>query len=93
MKKLPVGIQSFKKIIRGNYTYSTGQMKDIQLTVADQQKVITDAKLDEAMAQIHERGYYKKFEGSGKKIYLTAFAFLGRDIIDMRVVEHDDNAL
>jgi hypothetical protein len=40
--------------------------------------------LDEGMGQIQDRGYYKKYTGSGKRMYQAAFAFLGRDDIDMR---------
>ena len=39
--------------------------------------------LPEGMKQIKERGYYKKFLGSGKTVYLAAFAFLGRDDIEL----------
>ena len=44
-----------------------------------------DAALDEAMAQINDRGYAAKYRGGGKTIYQVAFAFLGRDEIEMRV--------
>ncbi|MCL2045109.1 MAG: hypothetical protein FWG88_01825 [Oscillospiraceae bacterium] len=44
-----------------------------------------DATLDEAMTQIVERGYSDSYIGRGKTIYHTAFAFLGRDSIEMRV--------
>jgi len=40
--------------------------------------------LDEAMAQINERGYSAKYKGGGKAIYQAAFAFLGRDEIEFR---------
>ena len=43
-----------------------------------------DAALDEGMKQIKEMGYADKFIGSGKEIRLAAFAFLGRDDIEMR---------
>jgi hypothetical protein len=36
------------------------------------------------MRQIADRGYAKKFAGSGKTVYQAAFAFLGRDDIEMR---------
>jgi hypothetical protein len=39
--------------------------------------------LPEGMKQIKERGYYKKYLGSGKTVYLAAFAFLGRDDIEL----------
>ena len=35
------------------------------------------------MEQIKSRGYQKKYSGSGKAVYLAAFAFLGRDDIEM----------
>ncbi|MCL1809046.1 MAG: PD-(D/E)XK nuclease domain-containing protein, partial [Clostridiales bacterium] len=41
--------------------------------------------LSEGMKQIKGRGYAKKYEGSGKKVHLAAFAFLGRDDIEMTV--------
>ena len=39
----------------------------------------------EGMRQIIERGYSNKYLGSGKTIYQAAFAFLGKDDIEMRV--------
>ena len=39
---------------------------------------------DEGMNQIIDKGYADKFVGSGKDIYLTVFAFLGRDDIQMK---------
>jgi len=41
--------------------------------------------LEEGMRQIKDRSYAKKHEGSGKTVYQAAFAFLGRDDIEMRV--------
>ena len=46
------------------------------------QKLFAKA-LGEGMDQIKDRGYYKKYIGSGKTIYQAAFAFLGRDEIEM----------
>ena len=48
------------------------------------QKIFENA-LDEAMEQIKDRGYDKKYAVSGKTIYQVALAFLGRDDIEMRV--------
>ena len=48
-------------------------------------KKLFEKALDEGMGQIKSRGYAKKYEGSGKTVYLAAFAFLGRDDIEMRV--------
>ena len=45
---------------------------------------LSDKALDEAMAQINDRGYSAKYIGCGKTIYQAAFAFLGRDNIEMR---------
>ena len=39
--------------------------------------------LEKGMMQIEDRGYCKKYAGSGKNIYQAAFAFLGRDDIAM----------
>ena len=51
---------------------------------ADSKQLLFEVALDEAMAQIKARGYAAKFQGSGKTIYQAAFAFLGRDAIEMR---------
>ena len=40
--------------------------------------------LDAGMKQISDKGYAKKYTGSGKTICQTAFAFLGRDSIEMK---------
>ena len=50
----------------------------------DKRKLFAEA-LDKGLAQIKDRGYYKKYTGSGKTIYQAAFAFLGRDDIEMLV--------
>ena len=41
--------------------------------------------LREGMRQINSRGYHDKYLGSGKTVYQVAFAFLGRDEIEMAV--------
>jgi hypothetical protein len=52
----------------------------------DEEKMKLRAEaLEKGMAQIHEKEYYKKYLGIGKTVYLAAFAFLGRDDIDMQV--------
>jgi len=54
-----------------------------------EKRALSDAALDEAMVQINNRDYgakyANKFSSSGihKKVYLAAFAFLGRDEIEM----------
>ena len=48
----------------------------------DKQKLF-DKALEEGMSQIESRGYANKYAGSGKKVTQAAFAFLGRDDIDM----------
>ena len=40
--------------------------------------------LDDGMAQLKGKGYSKKYDGSAKTVHLAAFAFLGRDDIEMR---------
>jgi hypothetical protein len=37
----------------------------------------------QGIRQIKDKGYIKKYEGMGKKIYHVAFAFIGRDDIEM----------
>ena len=49
----------------------------------EEKKKIFDDALDEGMAQIKGRGYHEKYAGSGKTVYLAAFAFLGRSDIEM----------
>ena len=51
----------------------------------EDKRALFEAAMAAAMDQIHERGYCDKFIGSGKSIYKAAFAFLGRDEIEMRV--------
>ena len=41
--------------------------------------------LTEGLKQIEDKGYAKKYEGSGKEVVKAAFAFLGRDDIEMRL--------
>jgi hypothetical protein len=52
-------------------------------SLEEKQKLYGEA-LNEAMGQIISRGYSKKYEGAGKTIYHAAFAFLGRDDIELR---------
>ena len=54
-------------------------------TNAEEKKTLFETVLDDAMKQIYDRGYCDKYKGSGKTIYKAAFAFLGRDEIEMRV--------
>ena len=51
----------------------------------DEKKKLFRTVLDDTIKQINDRGYCDKFIGSGKEIYKAAFAFLGRDEIEMRV--------
>jgi hypothetical protein len=50
----------------------------------DTKRALFDKTLDEAMAQIRDKGYSDKYKGSGKTIHEVGFAFLGRDQIEMR---------
>jgi hypothetical protein len=50
----------------------------------EKQKLYNKA-LDVGMKQIEDKGYAKKYAGSGKTVYKAAFAFLGRSDIEMRV--------
>jgi len=51
----------------------------------EEKQKLFEMALEEGQRQISDRGYAKKYEGSGKKIIKAAFAFLGRDEIEMRV--------
>ena len=55
-------------------------------SVEEKQKLFDDA-LKKGMDQITDRGYANKYDGSGKEIFKAAFAFLGRDDIQMRVIK------
>ena len=46
---------------------------------------LSDAALSDSMKQIEDRGYCEKYIGSGKAVYQVAFAFLGRERIEMAV--------
>lgn len=50
----------------------------------EEKRRLFDKALGEGMKQIKDRGYSSKFAGSGKAVYQAAFAFLGRDDIEMR---------
>ncbi|MDR0468810.1 MAG: ATP-binding protein [Peptococcaceae bacterium] len=49
----------------------------------EKQRLFEEA-LHEGVKQIEEKGYSDKYAGSGKEIIRAAFAFLGRDDIEMR---------
>jgi hypothetical protein len=51
---------------------------------AETKRALFDKELDEGMAQIKKQGYSAKYMGGGKAICHAAFAFLGRDQIEMR---------
>ena len=51
----------------------------------EKKRKLFESALKEGMEQINEIGYHKKYSGSGKAVYRVAFAFLGRDDIEMRV--------
>ena len=55
-------------------------IRDVYLKA--KQELYTEA-LNEGLAQIKDRGYSRKYGGSGKTIYQVAFVFLGRDDIEM----------
>jgi hypothetical protein len=58
--------------------------KDCAPNASDEDKKKLCAKaLEEGMEQLKNRGYADKYAGSGKTIYQAAFAFLGRDEIEM----------
>ena len=52
----------------------------------EEKRRLFDKALGEGMEQIKGRGYAGKYSGSGKTIYQAAFAFLGRDDIEMKCI-------
>jgi hypothetical protein len=50
----------------------------------EEKKRLFEKALEEGMNQIKDKGYIKKYAGSEKTIYQTAFVSLGRDDIEMR---------
>ena len=52
---------------------------------ADEGKKIAlyEKALKQGMKQISDRGYAEKYRGSGKTVYIAAFAFLGRGDVEM----------
>jgi len=48
--------------------------------------MLIESTLEDGMRQIRERGYANKYQGSGKTVYQVAFAFLGRDDIEMLMI-------
>ena len=56
-----------------------------QNTDADEKRKIFESMLEKGISQIKDKGYGKKYIGTGKTLYLAAFAFLGRADIEMRV--------
>ena len=58
--------------------------KDCNLKASEEDKrCLFEKALEEGMNQIKDRGYADKYTGSGKTIYQAAFAFLGRDEIEI----------
>jgi len=50
----------------------------------ERKQKLFDAALKEGMGQIEAKGYADRYRGSGKTVQKVAFAFLGRDEIQMR---------
>ena len=51
----------------------------------EEKETLFDSALTAAIDQINSKGYIDRFKGSGKTVYKAAFAFLGRDEIEMRI--------
>jgi len=49
----------------------------------EEKQTLFEATLTEGMGQIEAKGYADRYRGSGKTVYKAAFAFLGRDEIQM----------
>ena len=55
----------------------------LRFTNESEKRKLADKALKNGMKQIADKGYADKYLGSGKTIYLVAFAFLGRDNVEM----------
>jgi len=55
-------------------------------TPEEEKRKLFDKALKEGAKQIDDRGYHKKYESSDKKIIKAAFAFLGRDEVEMMLL-------
>ena len=67
------------------YVIEFKYVKCEQDATPEKKRELFEKALSDGMEQIKGRGYAKKYEGSGKDVYLAAFAFLGRDEIEMAV--------
>jgi len=54
-------------------------------TPTEEKRKLFDKALNEGVKQIEDRGYHRKYESGGKEIVKAAFAFLGRDEVEMMV--------
>ena len=54
-------------------------------TPPEEKRTLFDEALEQGLQQIKSRGYADKYAGSGKTVHLAAFAFLGRDDIELRM--------
>jgi len=67
------------------YVMEFKYVKAEQDTSPEAKKDSFEKALSEGMAQMQERGYVKKYTEPGKQVIMAAFAFLGRDDIEMQV--------
>ena len=51
---------------------------------AEEKQRLSTLALNEAMAQIKEKGYAEKYSGKGKTVHQVALACIGRSNIEMR---------
>ena len=65
------------------YVMEFKYVKCLPGTSEEDKSEMFEKALDEAMAQISDKGYAAKYKGSGKAIYQAAFVFLGRGEIEM----------
>ena len=54
---------------------------------AERKQKLFDKALDEGAIQIFDRGYADRYVGSGRKVTRAAFAILGRNEIEMRIID------
>jgi len=54
-------------------------------TPEETKRKLFDKTLEEGAKQIESKGYHRKYESGGKEIVKAAFAFLGRDEVEMKL--------
>ncbi len=74
MKRLPIGIQTFRDIVQNDYLYVDKTEKVFDLVKNP------NGDKDQALNQIKDKRYFEKYQGKGEKIYLFGVEFADRNV-------------